>query len=278
VIADADRGIEEAARILAEVEDELLHPLALQLLERVAELANGRRREVLDADVADAGADHQHVADRVRGDGGAGDRERDRLFDADAQDLDVDGGALRSLQLLDDVVEREIIGGGAFDFGDDVAGADAEARGGRPFERGDDGDLIVAFGDEDAEAVEAALLAILHVGVLLRLEEGGVGVEGAEHAVDGGVDDLVGADVVSGPGGDGREQIRVLFHPLLHVVLLHRRAEEAVAVEAAEERRSEDRDEQRERETPLLRLLDFGHSFCRLNTNAKRDYSGGLFA
>ena len=50
------------------------------------------------------------------------------------------------------------------------------------------------------------------------------------------------------------EQIRVLFEPLLHVVL-HRRAEEAVAVESAEQRRADDGDEQRQREGPLLSCL-----------------------
>ena len=88
------------------------------------------------------------------GNGGAHDRHRDRLLHPDADDLDVDRGALRALEALDDVVEREVVGGGAFDFGDDVAGADAEARGGRAFERRDDGDLVVALGHQDAEAVE----------------------------------------------------------------------------------------------------------------------------
>src|ERR1044071_9179248 len=95
----------------------------------VRELDDGGGGEVLDADVADTRTDHQGVGDGVRGDGGAGDGERDRLFHPHALDLDADGGAFRALQALDDVVEREVVGGDALDLGDHVTSADAEACG-----------------------------------------------------------------------------------------------------------------------------------------------------
>src|SRR5207302_9916961 len=120
VIGDADGGIEQTARILAKVEDELLHPLPFQLLDRFVELANGRGGEVFDADVADAGLQHQHVGNRVGGDRGAYDRKRDRVLHPWADDLDVDRRSFRPFEALDDVVEREGVGRTAFDFGDDV--------------------------------------------------------------------------------------------------------------------------------------------------------------
>ena len=262
VIGHADRCVEKSARIAAEVEHQPLHALLFQLFNRIVELAHSGGREVFDLDVSDAGPEHQHVGNGVRGDGCAHNRQRNRFLDAHANDLDVDGCTLRSLQTLDYFVEREVVGRSAFNFGDDVAGADTQARGGSAFQRGDDGDLIVALGDQDAQTVEGALLPVLHVRVLFRLEERGVRIERPQHSVDRGVDELVRGGVFRSPGCDRSEQIRVLFQALLHVAL-HRRAKQAVAVESAKKRRPGDSDQKRERKGPLVRLLDSCHLYLR---------------
>jgi len=171
VIGNADRRVEQTARILAQVENKPLHALLFELVDGFIELANSRRREVFDTDVADARTEHQHIRDRVCWNGRADDRQRNRFLDADAEDLDVDRGALRTLELLHDLVERQLAGRCAFDLRDHIAGADAEAGGGCAFERGDDRDLVIPLRHQDAQAVERALLAILHVRVLFRLEE-----------------------------------------------------------------------------------------------------------
>ena len=44
-----------------------------------------------------------------------------------------------------------------------LAGANPETGGGSAFQRSDDRDLVIALGHEDAQTVERAFLAILHV-------------------------------------------------------------------------------------------------------------------
>ena len=146
VIGHTDRGVEKTAGVAAKIEHELLHPLLTKLVDRVVKLADRCGGEVFDADVADAGTQHQRVGDRVGRDRCTNDCQWDRFLDAHSHDLDVNGGPFRAFQALDDIVERKVIGRDAFDFRDDIAGADAEPRGGSAFERSDDSDLIVALG------------------------------------------------------------------------------------------------------------------------------------
>src|SRR5438093_337743 len=79
-------------------------------------------------------------------------------------------------------------------------------------------------------------------------------LERPEHSGDRGVDELVRSGVFRSPGGGCSDEISLLFQALLHAAL-HRRANEAVAVESANKRRSGDSDQKRERKGPLVRLL-----------------------
>ena len=118
--------------------------------------------------------------------------------------------ALGTLQLLDDGVDRQVVDGLSLDLVDDVAGADAEPVGGRALDRRDDGDLPLRL-LMMIEAVEGPALLLDHRGVLLGFEEVRVRVEGAEHPVDGRVDELVRRHVVRVPGARGREDVGVLL-------------------------------------------------------------------
>ena len=96
-VRDLDRLIERAAGVVAQVEHQPLHPLRLQLLERVAELAVGRLGEVAQLDVAGLRVDHERAAHGDDVDFVALDLHVDQLVVAGAADRDLDLGALRSL-------------------------------------------------------------------------------------------------------------------------------------------------------------------------------------
>jgi hypothetical protein len=103
-----------------------------------------------------------------------------------------------------------------------------------------------------------------------------MGIERAEHPVDRGVDSLVRRDLFRRPRRNRTQQIGVLLVPLLQVGVLHRRAEEAIAVETAEQRCSGHGHEQRQRERPLLGLFQFGHNFFRASSRERSRYTCGV--
>ena len=86
------------------------------------------------------------------------------------------------------------------DLDDQVAGLDAGAERGRVLDRRDHAHDAVLDADLDAEAAELALRADLQLLERVGVQEVGVRVEPADHAVDGLADQLVvgdGLDVVA---------------------------------------------------------------------------------
>ena len=69
-------------------------------------------------------------------------------------------------------------------------------------------------------------------------------------------------DVIWGIRLDRRQQIRILFEPLLDIAL-NRRAEQSVSVEAAKKRRGQYADHERERKSPLACLSNRYHEYLR---------------
>ena len=155
----------------------------------------GAAGELGELDVARGRVEHVGLADGGLRDLGPRHRHGQGLRQAAADDRDLDLRPLGPLELAHGVVEVHLIGRLAFDGADDVTRLDAEPGGRGPFERGDDGELPVADAHQDAQTVEAGLLLLPHPLVSLGAEEGGVRVEGAEHAVDRGVDDVPVGDV-----------------------------------------------------------------------------------
>ena len=105
-------------------------------------------------------------------------------------------GALRAAHLLDRFDERHVLGELVLDLDDLVAGLDAGAIRGRVLDRRDDGEHVVARGDLDAQAAEAAARVDLQLLVQIRRQIGAVRIERVEHAGDGAVDQLLRGDVV----------------------------------------------------------------------------------
>ena len=231
-VGEADRLVEKPAGVSPEVQDQPLHPLLLQLAPRLQHLWDGRLGEVLQADVGRLVVQEEGESDGVGRDLGARHGHLEGLAEAGPDDRDPDLRPLGALQPFDDGIHGQVVDRLALDPVDDVAGPDPEAVGGRPLDRGDDGDLAVPLGDDDPEAEEGAPLLLLHRPVLLGLEEVRVRVEGAQHPVDGRVDELVRGEVVGVPGLRGGQEVGVFLEGRVRGV---GKGEELRAEEAAEQ-------------------------------------------
>ena len=201
-VGHRERLVEQPARVVADVEDQRRGALVQQVPQRLLQLAlavlavagaaGGGLVEVLQADVAGVGAGHEVVGHRVQRDLVAEHRELQRLVVVLPHHRDVHRRALGAAQPLHRVVDAHAAGVLALDLADHVAGADAQAVGGRALERRDDGDVPVHRLHGDPEAVVRALLPLLEGGVLLGLQEVRVGIERAQHLADGRGHQLVG--------------------------------------------------------------------------------------
>ena len=200
-VRDAHRLVEQAARVVPQVEDEAAHiTLSMELRERALHILEGVALEALDLDVADVAAEHPRL-DRLDVDDRADEVEaagRGPAVRAFAHDVHADARAGRAAQAADGLVERQVEGRLLVDLHDAVTAHQACARGGRPGHRTDDRQLPIAQADDDAEAAELAARRHAHLGVDLGRQEHRVRVERAEHSVDRRVLDLVEIDVGAG--------------------------------------------------------------------------------
>ena len=123
-------------------------------------------------------------------------------------------GAGLAAHLLDRLGQRHAARRGVVDLDDQVAGLDAGAERGRVLDRRDDAHDAVLDADLDAEAAELALRGDLQFLERLGVEEVGVRVEPAHHAVDRFLDELVVGDrldvVALDLAEDRREELQVL--------------------------------------------------------------------
>ena len=215
-VGHLDRLVERAARVLADVEQQTLHPLPGERVQRGLQIVVRVLGEVAQLDVARRRVDHE-----VRGHGRdrdlvARDGERNQLIVAAAPDVDLDGRAARAAQLVLRFERRDPLGGLAFDGGDDVAAADAELEGRRSLEDDRRRDVSVNRLNGDAEAGVMTFLPLAHLRVLVRIEKARVRIQRAEHAPDRTVDEPIGIDFVHVVGFDhaerGGKRVIVLRH------------------------------------------------------------------
>src|SRR5437763_299255 len=122
--------------------------------------------------------------DRLHGDGLALELEVARRVPAFAQDAERHLRAGPAADALDRVGERHAGRRGPVDAGDLVAGLDSRTVGGCPLDRRHDAERLVLARALDADADERAADLDLHVPVGVPVEEGRVGVEGAEPALE----------------------------------------------------------------------------------------------
>ena len=199
-VGNAHGLVEEAAGVAAQVKHDALDAacglaFAASLGEGVLELVRGLLGEAREADPVVA-VFEALALDADQRDGVAHDAHGHRLLLPGVQDGQLDGRALGPADAGDDFLQGEFLGGLAVDGEDDVAGLHAGLEGGRVLDGGDDRHLAVLHGNFDAYAEELARGGLLHLLVLLRVHERGVGVEPLEHALDGAVDQILLAHVL----------------------------------------------------------------------------------
>ena len=188
-----DRLIEQAARIVAQIEDVALQLVLAHLRgnvgDRLLQSFRGLLVELADAHEADvvaldARAHRSHADDVAR------DRDLDRLVLALAHDGQLDLGVDRAAHLLDRLVQGEPLHLLAVELHDDVVRHDAGLGGGRLVDRGDDLHEAVFHRDLDAEPAELAARLDLHVAEAFRVHVARMRIEPVEHAVDCLLDEL----------------------------------------------------------------------------------------
>ena len=130
--ADAQGRVQHAAAVVAQVQDQGLHALGLEVAHRPLELLGGGLPEVLDGDEAGGGIEHEAVIDAVGGDLAAGDAEAEQAREAHALHGHLHHGALVAPQLLHRGVAGQVLGGLAVDLPDDVAGPEPTFSEGPP--------------------------------------------------------------------------------------------------------------------------------------------------
>ena len=113
-----------------------------------------------------------------------------------ARDRDIDRGALRAAELLRGLGGRDSLRRLTFDRDDAIARAKPEPERRRALDRRDDRQPVVTDVDRDAHASVAPLRLFHQIAVLLLLEEGGVRIQGLHQPLDGGVDEVLGIDLV----------------------------------------------------------------------------------
>ena len=191
-IRDGDRLVEQAARIVAEVDDialEIRTELLLQVLDRLLQIGGGLLVEGGDADIADVVA-LGVVLHRVDVDHVARDLDVERILGALAHDGERDRRIDRPAHLLHRLLQGEAENLLLVEMGDEIAAHQAGARGGGILDRRDHLDDAILHRDLDAEAAEFAAGLHLHVAEMLRVEIGRMRVERGQHAVDRRLDQL----------------------------------------------------------------------------------------
>ncbi len=205
-VADSNGFVEKAAGIATKIEDQAVKRRGAKGFEGFSNFAIGSFVELGEANVADAGLEHESDIDGVTGNFIAGNGKHERVGVAFTSDGDFYDGALGTFEEVSHFAGGESIGDLFVDFDDDVTGAKACVIGRSADVGRHDDSAIFAGSDDHADAVVFAALIFTEKSELASVEEIGVGVEHAQHAGDGTlIDDLVDIDRESVIGLDDIE-------------------------------------------------------------------------
>src|SRR5215471_2763065 len=195
LFGDLDGRRQEAARIVAQIEEQRLHAVLRGLVERRRHVTGRLLLELPELHVGDAAAEIGR-AHRLHPDLLARDVEILRLGPALPHDGDRHLRAGLAAHALDRVGQLHVLRDETVDLHDAVARLQAGPVGGRALDRGHDGEDIVAQRDLDAETAEASAGLDLHLLVAVRIEERAVRIEAAQGALDRVVDEVLRRDLV----------------------------------------------------------------------------------
>ena len=190
-----DRSVEQAARIVAQVEHHALEVWLglVDFLDLPGEIIHRPLLELRQADPGIARLDHL-AAHRLRADFFARDRHRKAAVLVLAEDGEHHLGIGFAAHALDRIVQAQALDHGVVDLGDEVIGLEARAEGRRALDRRHHLDQPVFLRDLDADADEAARGAFAEFPERLLVEILRMRVEAGDHAGDRIGDELLLVD------------------------------------------------------------------------------------
>jgi hypothetical protein len=222
--SDRDRALEQAARVVAQVEHQALQVrlLLVDVLELLREVLDGAVLELAHAQPRIARLDdlraHALGADLL-----AHDRDREAAALALAEHHQHDLGVGLAAHLLHGLVDRQALDQRVVDLRDQVAALHAGAERRRAFDRADHLDQAVFHRHLYADADEAAGRRLAEFLERLLVEVLGMGIEPGDHAADRVADQLLFVDRVDVVALDHAEDGRHLLQ------LFERQLRDAVA-------------------------------------------------
>ena len=183
---DADGARQHAARIVAQIEDQALQIRLLRIDggDLGGQIFNCTVLELGNADPGEAGLDHLGF-DALHADFLALHCHHQWLVFIFAGDGQRNLGIRFAAHFLDRFVQRQTFDRGAVETGDQVAGLEPGAVGGRILDRRDHLDVAVFHADFDAETDKFAHRAFTQFLEGFLVEIGGMGVERGDHAGNG---------------------------------------------------------------------------------------------
>ena len=195
-IGDANGLVQRSAGVLPEIEDQPLHAVAAQFLQRVAQFAIRGFRELIELHVPRFLVDHERRLNGRDVHFITHDIHVDQAVVTAALDADIDQRPFWPFELLDCLIRRPPLHIEVAHLGQDVAAAESLLIGGRPLEERHHGDVAVDGLDGDPETVITSLLPLAHLRVRLGVEKARMRIERVQHPVDGAVDHAIGRHVV----------------------------------------------------------------------------------
>ena len=230
-VGDFHGRAEEPARVVAEVENQGLHPLALELVEGFFQLLGRVLDEAADSDVADLAVLVEHEVPLVVGLAAVAEDARninDRavhreclgLFLTLVKDRELDGSAGTAGEDLDGLVGVHPFGRLSVDLHDEIARENARLVSRGPDHRRDDLEPVQlgVHADLNADAAETSLDLPLELPPLARVDERRVRVEVLEHPLQRALEQLAaidGPNVVGLHLLDGVHEDAVKLHHLV---------------------------------------------------------------
>ena len=192
---DFDSLVQKSTRIVAHVEDELLHALLLEAAECVFDIACSLVAKGGELDVADVWSDHAVIRNSVDDDFCSGDGVVHEIGNTFSFNGDRHIGANFTTELVDGVIKRHALCFFAIDFADAVPSADAELECRSAGKRRNNREDVVAEADRDSDATELTFHRNAEAFVILGRENRCVRIQNVSDAIDGGVREFRRVDV-----------------------------------------------------------------------------------
>src|SRR5947207_2424659 len=186
--AHIHRTIQKPTRIIPKIENQRLHPLLLQVIERPPQLIGGGFVELNEPNVSNLvgagqfGIEQTRALDALHFYFYALERVLFDLLGRGPQESERHLAASRAAQTVDRILQVHFFGRRAVDFENLIARENARFGRRRVFHRGDDGRQTAFDRDFNTEPVKSAPRIVLHVAKIVRFHELAVRIERGEHS------------------------------------------------------------------------------------------------